>query len=121
MKRITGLLIACFLLFGCLPSRGLKPSSEWRNIQVEQHQICFTIDKKDVVSFYNLSSTHNGEYKELAVKERVKLSYPQTCIGQTLTPYNIYAVDYTLNGINYRYVFFIDKDWNVENFYNGDK
>lgn len=89
-------------------------AAPWRAIFVDKEHVCFSMDKKDVLSRYNISSTQDGIYKEFAVKEHVSFSYPDSCINLTLTPGYTYGVSYTLNNKNYRYVFFVDNQWHVK-------
>ena len=121
MKRLIGLLVVFLSVTGCIPGKGIYRVSEWRSISVNQRHICFSIDKKDVLNSYTLTSTQAGKYKIFSMTERVRLTYPDTCIDQMLIPGYIYAANYSLNGEAYRYVFFIDNDWNVNSFYHGEK
>lgn len=111
MKRYlfhTSLFIA---LAGCGAGDRVAP---WRPILVDKNLVCFSVDKNDILNRYNISSTQGGKYKIFAVKEHVSLSYPASCLNLALTSGYTYGVSYTLNNIHYRYVFFIDNDWNVQ-------
>lgn len=120
MSRLA-LLIPCFLLAGCPGYQGHAGADEWRGFSVDARRLCFTVDKVDVLSRYVISTTHNGVYKEYANTDHVLLSYPDTCIQLALAPGYTYGASYTLNNANYRYVFFIDNDWNVVSLDRGNK
>ena len=80
-----------------------------------------SVDKADVLSRYVVSSTQNGQYIEFTNKSDIHLSYPNTCMPLPLTPGCTDGASYTLNNENYRYVFFIDNDWNVVSTYKGSE
>lgn len=105
-------LLPCFaILTGCGAGDRAAP---WRSILVDKEKVCFSVNKDDVLSRYNISVTQDGKYKEYASEQTLSLSYPASCVKLALTPGYTYGVSYTLNNINYRYVFFIDNGWNVQ-------
>ncbi|WP_370527967.1 putative T6SS immunity periplasmic lipoprotein [Atlantibacter sp. RC6] len=85
----------------------------WRSFPILNDLLCFSVNKSDVLSRYGVYSEQGSDYKTLAEKSRVTLSYPESCVKLPLTPGYIYATSYTLNGENYRYNFFIDKNGQV--------
>lgn len=111
MNRLFHFLLLIFTLTGCGAGDRAAP---WRSIQVGKDHVCFSVNKSDVLSRYSISSVQDGAYKELATNEYVALSYPDSCLYLSLTPGYLYGVSYTLNHKNYRYVFFIDNDWNIQ-------
>lgn len=111
MSRFLTLFPLLFILSGCGVGDRAAP---WRSILVNKDRVCFSVDKKDVLSRYNISSVQNGAYKEFATDEHVSLSYPDSCLNLSLTAGYHYGVLYTLNDRNYRYVFFIGNDWDVQ-------
>nr|WP_159465855.1 putative T6SS immunity periplasmic lipoprotein [Scandinavium goeteborgense] len=110
MKRFM-LIPLIAILTGC-PGENVGVGS-WRSYNIFDNTICFTVDKSDVLSRYNVSSMQGDTYKTLAVAERVALSYPDTCIKVSLSPGYVYASSYSLNGEKYRYNFFIDNNGQV--------
>jgi hypothetical protein len=111
MNRFPILLPLLVALAGCGAGDRAAP---WRLILVNKDRVCFSVDKSDVLSRYHISSVQDGAYKTFATNEHVILSYPNSCLNLSLTPGYTYGVSYTLNNKNYRYVFFIDNDWNVQ-------
>ncbi|SMG25563.1 putative T6SS immunity periplasmic lipoprotein [Cedecea sp. NFIX57] len=111
MNHLFKLTLLCTALSGCVGEN--LGVGEWKSIYIDGPQICFTVDKSDVLTRYVLSSTQGGEYKVLAVTDHDSLSYPDTCINIELTPGYIYQASYTMNKVNYRYSFFIDNDRHI--------
>ncbi|QUG73686.1 hypothetical protein GKQ23_01175 (plasmid) [Erwinia sp. E602] len=104
-----------FLLTGCPGEGDRLIYNHWRSIYLSPEKVCFSVDKKDVLKKYSL------EYIKKISSESVLesgygnpgLSYPETCFDIKLkTGYKYYAY-YILNDTKYRYVFFIDNNWNV--------
>ncbi|MFY7342142.1 lipoprotein [Enterobacter cloacae complex sp. IR5422] len=74
--------------------------------------VCFTVDKKDILSRYVLAS--NGkDYSELLKGDFLALSYPNTCFNVNLTKGTVYGAHYTLNKKNFYYTFIIDNQGNI--------
>ncbi len=113
MRRFLTFFTCFALLTGCGAGDRAAP---WRPVLVYKEKICFSVDKNDILSRYNVSFTEGGKYKEFASTQRLSLSYPASCVKIALSPGYTYGVSYTLNNINYRYVFFIDPDWNVQRY-----
>jgi len=113
MRRFLNLLPCFALLTGCGAGDRIAP---WRPVLVYKEKICFSVDKNDVLNRYNVSFTQGGTYKEFASTQRLSLSYPASCVKIALSPGYTYGVSYTLNNINYRYVFFIDHEWDVHSY-----
>jgi hypothetical protein len=83
-----------------------------RGVYISSEVVCFSVDKNDLLTRYNLYSNENGD-KQLAVGESVKLKYPKTCINVHLKKGYQYSASYNLNNMHYHYEFFIDNNWNV--------
>ncbi|MEN0579733.1 putative T6SS immunity periplasmic lipoprotein [Phytobacter palmae] len=101
------------LLTGC-PGKGREgaETGERQSIYIDNGRVCFTVNKKDILSRYVLS-TNGSNYKELLVGDGVRLSYPDSCFSVSLEKGIIYGVSYTLNEKNYYYTFILDNDGNV--------
>lgn len=110
MKHYMAFLPLFTTLAGCGAGDRVAP---WRAIVVDKRHVCFSVDNTDVLSRYHISSMQEGKFKTFASEEPVALSFPDSCLNLTLNPGYTYGVSYTLNGSNYRYVFFIDNDGNV--------
>lgn len=93
----------------------------WRSFPIMNNLLCFSVNKSDVLSRYGVYSEQGSVYKILAERSRVTLSYPESCLKVPLTPGYIYATSYTLNGENYRYNFFIDKNGKILSTTTGDR
>jgi len=60
MKRIIALVPLCLLLAGCPGgSREGKELGEWRPISIGTNSVCFSVNSKDVLSRYVLTSHEN--------------------------------------------------------------
>ena len=113
MKNLFVLIFLCTLLTGCPGgNREGKEIGDYKPFYVTRGNICFSVNKNDVLSRYTLYSNQGGE-KRLVVNDRVKLSYPDTCINVDLNMGYQYSSSYNLNGINYHYDFFIDNNGSV--------
>ncbi|WP_421533083.1 putative T6SS immunity periplasmic lipoprotein [Lelliottia amnigena] len=99
-----------FLLTGC-PGGG-KPSPEQRGVFMHNDVICFSIDKKDTLDFYNIYYEPHRKYTVVKATSNVKLSYPDTCITVKLKHGYFYYIYYGLNGKYYSDEFFINNDGN---------
>ena len=109
MKRLL-LIPVLSTLAGCGAGDRVPP---WRSFPIIDDLLCFSVNKSDVLSRYGIYSEQGRDYKILAERSRVTLSYPESCLKVPLTPGYIYATSYTLNGENYRYNFFIDKNGKI--------
>ncbi|AIR62922.1 hypothetical protein F3J34_23395 [Klebsiella sp. Ap-873] len=108
MKYFAAFIPVCILLVGCVGENiGV---GEWRSYDIINGNLCFTVDKSDVLSRYSISSIQDGYDKDLATVEFKHLIYPDTCIKVPLTRGYIYQTSYTLNNKVYRYGFFIDNN-----------
>ena len=115
MKMIFILLPLTTLLTGC-------PNSKYEGAQIGESKqiyigggvVCFSIDKKDVLTRYDLWSNENNE-KRIMVDEGVSLSYPDTCMKVELKDGYQYSASYSLSGKPYHYSFFIDNNQNIVN------
>lgn len=113
MKRVFILLPLVMLLTGCPNSKyeGAQiGESKW--IYIDDGVVCFSIDKEDILTRYDLWSNENKE-KRLVVDDGVNLSYPDTCIKVELKEGYQYSASYALNGKPYHYSFFIDNNHNI--------
>ncbi|HDR2628021.1 TPA: hypothetical protein QCI66_004336 [Enterobacter cancerogenus] len=111
MKKLVLLLPLLVLLTGCPGRDGLK-MGERRSIYVDGDRVCFTVNKDDVLSRYQLA-TNGQDYKLLFSGDAVRLSYPDTCFTAALEQAVTYGASYALNGKNYTYTFIIDHEGNV--------
>lgn len=113
MRKITLLLPLITVLTGCPNSRyeGAQIGKS-KAVFIENDVVCFSVDKKDVLTRYNLWSNEDDE-KRLIVAEGVKLSYPNTCIKVELKKGYQYSANFSLNGKPYHYSFFIDNNGNI--------
>jgi hypothetical protein len=113
MKRI--LLPLCILLTGCPSGADRLAYGRWGWLSVDRERVCYSVNKNDILDYYYLSSNKNNQVKELLVAEYkpLNLSLPDACIKIKLEKGYQYYSKYTLNGINYRYNFFIDNNWNI--------
>jgi hypothetical protein len=108
MKIITIALLCC-PLSGCLVGEGF-PFTVERGVIIDHDRICISIDKKDIVDFYSLSSSKDNYKKEIINTGNAVLNYtyPQSCFLAPLQFGYEYTLLYTMNGQTYRYEFFID-------------
>ncbi|WMY76504.1 hypothetical protein RHD99_11495 [Buttiauxella selenatireducens] len=111
MRKLILLAPLVVFLTGCPGRDGLK-MSEHRQVSVDGDRVCFTVDKQDVLSRYQLA-TNGQDYKVLLSANPVRLSYPDTCFTTHLEAGVTYGVSYALNGKNYFYTFIIDREGNV--------
>lgn len=116
MKALSMLAIPLALLLTGCPGEGDRLAyGNWKWIMVDSRRVCFSIDKKEVVSSYYIESNEGNKNMIVLGSDRrgVKLSYPDTCFNIKLKPGYIYEALYILNGVKYRYEFFIDNNGNV--------
>lgn len=113
MKRVIALVPLCLLLVGCPGgNREGKELGEWKPISISANSVCFSVNSKDVLSRYTLTS-HENRYQQLLTGDFVHLSYPNTCFNLTLKPDSTYAVSYTVNNKVYYYTFALDNNGDV--------
>lgn len=74
--------------------------------------MCFSIDKKDIVDFYNIYYWPKRKYTQVKATSNVNLSYPDSCINIIFKHGYAYNISYGLNGKYYYDKFFIDNDGN---------
>lgn len=110
MNKPILLLSIIFLLCGC-PGAGREgaESGERRSVFIDGDNICFTINKAEILSRYILS-TNDNDNKKLLVNDFVNLSYPNTCFKTHFEKGVVYGVSYTINKENYYDTFIFDKD-----------
>lgn len=99
-----------FLLSGC-PGGG-KPPPQVRGVFMHNDVICFSVNKSDVLDYYNIYYWHNANDTSVKASDNIHLSYPDTCITVKLKHGYGYNIDYGLNGKYYSDSFFIDNDGN---------
>lgn len=63
MNHLFKLTLLCTALSGCVGEN--LGVGEWKSIYIDGPQICFTVDKSDVLTRYVLSSTQGGNTKSL--------------------------------------------------------
>ncbi|EFC57506.1 TPA: lipoprotein [Enterobacter cancerogenus] len=104
-----------FLLFltGC-PGKGREGEASGirQSIYIDRNYVCFTVDKKRILSRFILS-TNGKHYKELLKGDFLHLSYPGTCFTVNLDRGIVYGTSYTIDNNNYYYTFIIDQEGNV--------
>lgn len=108
MKKLL-IIPFIFALLGC-PGDNLL--SIHRSVFMHGNVICFSLNKNDVLNYYTIDTVQGGEYKIVTYKEKIHLSYPDTCINVKLTNGYKYDIYYGLNGEKYSDHFFIDNDGN---------
>ncbi|MDA8480955.1 hypothetical protein NNO04_19930 [Citrobacter sp. Awk 4] len=115
LKKLV-IIPAMLILAGC-PSSNHEGAeiglSRWINI--DQERVCYSLDKNDVLTTYNLSSNEDNYKLIIASDTRrpVTLSYPDTCFNLKLNKGYQYSTLYKINGKQYHYEFFIDNNFNV--------
>lgn len=105
MNLHSMLLLIPALLTGCGVGDRAAP---WRPVVVDEQGVCFSTDKKDVLSRYYISSFQSGQLIEFASKGLLSLTWPATCVKMKFISGYPYGVSYTLNHRHYRDVFMID-------------
>lgn len=118
MKRYVAFALVLTTLVGCGAGDRVP---DWRSYSIINNTLCFSVDKSDVLSRYVISSTQEINGKALASEDRVSLSWPDTCVKVPLTNGYIYQTAYTLNGVPYRYNFFIDNNGRIVSTRAGEK
>ncbi len=110
MVKYFFVLPIVMLLTGC-PGKGREgaETGERQSIYIDNGRVCFTVNPKDILSRYVLS-TDGSDYKELLVGDGVHLSYPDSCFSVNLDKGIVYGVSYTLNEKNYYYTFILDSN-----------
>ncbi|WP_435945287.1 putative T6SS immunity periplasmic lipoprotein [Dryocola sp. BD586] len=109
MKKIFFCLWV-FLLCACQSEADKLAFANAGAAIIEANRICLSVNKRDVLSYYYLSSSEDGYRKSILMSGHhpLHLSYPDTCIKVALKPGYKYGLLYTMNNIDYRYEFFID-------------
>jgi hypothetical protein len=113
MKTLS-LACAIFFLTGC-PSGNQALYNHWGWVAVDDERVCYSIDRNKRLSSYYLES-NEGNKPNIILSSGyppVALSYPDTCFNIKLKSGYQYEALYILDGIRYRYDFFIDNNWNV--------
>ncbi|MFJ3455695.1 putative T6SS immunity periplasmic lipoprotein [Scandinavium goeteborgense] len=105
--KIFLLIPLVFMLTGC---PGGPPVPEHRSVFMQNDVICFSINKNDVLTHYNIYYTPKRIYTKIRTAERLHLSYPDTCIKVKFKNGYEYNIYYGLNGKTYTDNFFIDHD-----------
>ncbi|MCF6687283.1 putative T6SS immunity periplasmic lipoprotein [Raoultella terrigena] len=119
MKTLRAVVI-CFFLTGCL-SGNRTAYDHWRWLNVDRERICYSINKKELLTSYYLESNERNKPNIILSSGRssVNLSYPDTCINIKLKSGYQYEALFVLDDIHYRYDFFIDNNWNVVDLKGG--
>ncbi|WP_414164330.1 putative T6SS immunity periplasmic lipoprotein [Superficieibacter sp. BNK-5] len=110
MKKIMLILPVAFMLAGC---PGCPRGPEPRATFINGERLCFSIDKKDVLNYYTISSSESSDYEKLRWEERLHRSYPDTCIKIKFKFGYTYYIRYGLNNESYEHDFFIDNNGNL--------
>lgn len=113
--KITLPAISIILLSACQSDADRLVFDQWRPLSVDNQRICYSLNKDDVLNYYDLTSSEGGAIHSLLNSgyEPLSLSYPHSCIDIKLKTGFVYVTLYILNGVKYRYDFFIDNSWNV--------
>ena len=108
MKILT-IIAICFFLTGC-PGGPRAPAA--RYVFYFNSTLCFSVDKKDVLEYYQIEINKGGGYEEIANSGKYKLntSYPNSCIKFKFNPDYSYVISYGLNGKDYEDDIFIDNN-----------
>jgi hypothetical protein len=118
MSRIATSSTICFLLTGCPGGADRMPYDNYGWISVNKEKVCFSLDKKEILSSYHLSSNENGKPVTLLDSGRDEghnLSYPNTCFQVDIKQGQQYTALYIINNIKYQYRFIVDNNWTVIN------
>lgn len=107
MKKIILTFPLISLLIGC---PGGPRAPEPRATFINGERLCFSIDKKDVLSYYTISSSESSDHEKLRWEEGLHRSYPDTCIKMKFKFGYIYYINYGLNNRDYEHDFFIDNN-----------
>lgn len=114
MKALSMLAIhLALLLAGCHLAGERLGYNNWGWVLVDRERVCFSINKKEVISTYYIESNEVGHALLGSSMKHLSLTYPDTCFKIKLKPGYKYGAFYTLDGVEYRYYFFIDNNWNV--------
>ena len=111
--KLLYVTLAALLLTGC-PRAG-KEGEQYgarRAVFINGNNICFTVDKKETLSRYNLYGGYTDN-NPLLVGDFESRTYPHTCFEVHLESGLVYSTSYTLNGKNYYYTFIRDKSGNI--------
>lgn len=97
------------MLTGC---PGGNPASHPRTVFIYGENLCFSVNKKDVLNYYTIDSSRGKDITTIAssLSKKIKLSYPDNCIKVNWEYGYSYVVYYGLNGNKYVHEFFIDND-----------
>lgn len=104
MKRVIAVPLV-ILLSGC---PGGKPAPHPRYTFIHGDYLCFSVDKKDVLTYYRIESSENQKNSMVKYAENLHLSYPDDCINFKWKYGYSYSVSYGMNGYDYVHRFFID-------------
>lgn len=114
MKKLL-MLPFIFTISGCPGGADRLAFGEWRWVSVDSERVCFSVDKKDVLNYYSISSNKDNKinFTSDSGYKKIYVSYPDTCINVKLEKGYQYYSNFTLNDKNFRYNFFIDNNWNI--------
>jgi hypothetical protein len=112
----------CFCLSGCLLGEKF-PFTDQGSAIIYGDRICISVDKKDVLDFYSISSSENNYKKELVNSGDTPLQYryPKTCFSAPLKNGFEYVLLYKMNSHTFRYEFFIDLNGRVFDIRRGNE
>ena len=108
MKRLA-ILPLIFLLAGC---PGGNPAPHSRAPFINGEHLCFSTDKKDVLNYYTIDSSDNGDIQTVVSSgyNKLNISYPDNCMDVKWKSSHTYVINYELNDKKYVYEFFIDNN-----------
>ncbi|GJL37525.1 hypothetical protein PUATCC27989T_05323 [Phytobacter ursingii] len=112
MRKLLVFLPLTFVLTGC---PGGNPAPHPRSTFIDGNNLCFSVDRNDVLNYYTIESSKGKGYAIIAAKEKLKLSYPGSCINIKWDYGYSYAINYGLNGQKYIHEFFIDNNGRLTN------
>ncbi|TDN60451.1 putative T6SS immunity periplasmic lipoprotein [Scandinavium goeteborgense] len=102
------------MLVGC---PGGPRAPETKPTLINGDSLCFSINNKDELNYYNITTTNNDDIIFLDSSGNVKLHlfYPDSCINIQWKYGHSYVISYGLNGKNFVHEFFIDNNGQLTN------
>lgn len=112
MEKII-LLALVITLTGCIGKVNKGPQyAKNRSVYIDRDRVCFSVDKKRVLSNYDFSVM--GKIPKVLLRGRsTHLSYPESCFMVPLERGVIYRASYMLDQKNYYDTFIIDSSGHV--------
>lgn len=113
MKNII-IITLSLMLTGC-PGGPRAPHP--RSVFINGENLCFSLNKHDVLNYYTITSTETGDIKTIKSSgdKKLNLSYPENCITIKWKYGYSYVINYGLNDKKYTHGFFIDNNGQLTN------